>query len=267
MSAAMYRARGVRWEISSDFCLDIPDLHIPQGRTTLLLGPSASGKSTLLKLLGRVEGTYFPSATAQTLSGELFYASTQGEIELLGLREKELLKRRLRGVEIGMVFQREGLFTGLSVLDNVRWPMLLQGIATDEATARSETILASVELVGDRDVATLSGGERKRLALARTLVWEPRVLLLDEPFTGLDPRALEGLLELTARFAEREDRTVIMVTHQEADIRRLGDHLIIMNGGQVALSGDRAAHEETLERFLEGEKVEHLAQASAPHTS
>jgi polar amino acid transport system ATP-binding protein len=101
-------------------------------------------------------------------------------------------------------------------------------------------------------VATLSGGERKRLAIARAIALEPEVLLLDEPLTGLDPEALGGLRELLARLGA-EGRTMVMVTHQREDVVALGDHLVFMDRGQVVLAGARAELGAELERFFAGQ--------------
>lgn len=258
MSGLAFQAEGLRWNLSRDFALSLPHLDIPAQKTTLLLGPSGSGKSSLLQLLGRVEGAYFPQRGGSRLAGRLIFHSTQGPVDLLALSERQLLRRQLRGRELGLVFQREGLFSELSILRNVSWPLEVQGILPAEALGRSEAVLRRVGLGLDRDVATLSGGERKRLALARTLVWEPRVLLLDECFTGLDPQGVEQLRELVSAVIDEEACTVVLVTHQAEDIAHFGDHFILLNEGEVALAGDRATHPGVLEDFIRGKPVGEL---------
>lgn len=256
-AAPLFAVRDLRWKISADFTLDVPKLDLPAGRTTLLLGPSASGKSTLLSLLGRVEGSYFPEAVPPERTGTITLSLPGGDhepLELLELSERQLLKRRVRGPVIGYVFQREGLFAGLDVVENIAWPLSVQQrLKPAEARERATAALARVDLPPNRDVATLSGGERKRLALARTLAADPPVLLLDEPFTGLDPRALGSLLDLVAELASESSRSIVMVTHQRADIDRLGEHVVILRGGQVATSGPREEVAEALNAFLAGE--------------
>ncbi|MCC6620159.1 MAG: ATP-binding cassette domain-containing protein [Deltaproteobacteria bacterium] len=247
----LFRIEHLAWDVSPDFRLDVPRLDLPAGGTTAILGRSASGKSTLLSLLGRVEGSYFERPLG--LSGAIRF---EGQ-DLLALSERELLQRRLRGPTIGFVFQREGLFPERDATDNVAWPLRALGLAPAEATTRAREALAAVGLAPDRKVATLSGGERKRLAIARAIAPRPRVLLLDEPLTGLDPEALGGLRELLAGLGRETGddgaaRALIMVTHQREDVMALADHLVFMDRGRVALTGPRAALERELEAFFQG---------------
>ncbi|MFO0745080.1 MAG: ATP-binding cassette domain-containing protein [Myxococcota bacterium] len=244
MSAA-FSIAGLAWSVSAEFRLDVPALTLPLGKTTAILGRSASGKSTLLSLLGRVEGSYFERP--EGLAGRIEFDG----LDLLALSERDLLKRKIRGVVIGFVFQREGLFPGRSAMDNVAWPLRALGTAPKEADERARAALADVGLGPERQVATLSGGERKRLALARAIAPSPRVLLLDEPLTGLDPEALGGLRELLQRLGR--ERTLVMVTHQREDVEALGDHLVFMDRGRVALTGTRAELAAELARFFAGE--------------
>jgi ABC-type multidrug transport system ATPase subunit len=252
VDAPLYRVRGLRWQLGDEFRLQIDALELPRGQTTLLLGPSASGKSTLLALLGRVEGDYFADADPLERTGEIWLDDGEGALEILSLGERALLKRRLRGRRVGYVFQREGLFPDLGVLDNVAWPLRALGTPAPEAVARAELLLDRVGLEPGRQVATLSGGERKRLALARALGPDPRVLLCDEPLTGLDPRAVGGLLDLLASLSEEPARSMVMVTHQPGDIARLGSYVVLMHRGQVAAAGTREELASELEAFVEG---------------
>ena len=251
--APLFAIRGLSWRLGPDFALDVPALDLPRGRTTALLGRSASGKSTLLSLLGRVEGSTFgrPEALAGDITLDLGDGSAP--LALLALSERALLRRRLRGPTLGFVFQREGLFPGLSPRDNIAWPLTAAGLRPADAAARARAWLDRVGLPESRTVATLSGGERKRLGLARALAFEPRVLLLDEPLTGLDPEALGGLLELLASLARDPARTVVMVTHQREDVERLADHLVFMDAGRVAAAGPRAELAPRLAAFFGGD--------------
>ena len=252
MSTPAFRIRELAWRVSPDFALDIPSLDLPAKKTTVILGRSASGKSTLLSLLGRVEGSYFERPTE--LSGQvmLLLDGAPAPIDLLALSERDLLKQRLRGPTVGFVFQREGLFPGRDATENVTWPLMALGTPKAAAEVRARHALDAVGLGPDRQVATLSGGERKRLAIARAIALEPEVLLLDEPLTGLDPEALGGLRELLARLGA-EGRTMVMVTHQREDVVALGDHLVFMDRGQVVLAGARAELGAELERFFAGQ--------------
>lgn len=259
--ADAYRLEGLRWQVAPTFALDIPALTLPRGQTTAILGRSASGKSTLLSLLGRVEGSYFERPA--NLTGRIVLSglrSDTDEVDLLSLSEKALLKTRLRGPGVGFVFQREGLFPGRSVRDNVAWPLRALGRKAKDADEAADRALLSVGLAPEREVATLSGGERKRLAIARAIAMEPRVLLLDEPLTGLDPEALSGLRDLLKSLAE-ERRTMVMVTHQREDVEALADHLVFMDQGRVTLAGPRAALTSELARFFSGELSNLQAQS------
>ena len=242
-----FRITELRWQVSPEFTLAVPSLTLPAERTTAILGRSASGKSTLLSLLGRVEGSYFERP--ESLSGSIVF----DELELLALSERELLQRKLRGQTIGFVFQREGLFPGRSARDNITWPLTALGLSPSEAAARADQALADVGLPADKNVATLSGGERKRLAIARAIAPSPRVLLLDEPLTGLDPEALQGLRDLLQRLAS--GRTLVMVTHQREDVEQLADHLVFMDHGRVTRAGPRAELGDTLTRFFAGQAI------------
>ncbi len=255
--SSAFHVRDLRWELGGGFVLEVADLALPLGKTTLLLGPSASGKSTLLRLLGRVEGSYFPDSSYRAPQGEIWLRPTPDAepLDLLALSERQLMARRVRGPLVGFVFQREGLFADLSVLDNIAWPLVAQGTPAKDANARAHELLERVGLPADRDVATLSGGERKRLSLARALGPDPQVMLLDEPFTGLDPRALAGLGELLVELASEPERSVVLVTHQREDIERLGEHVVLMADGRVAAAGSRDELADALAAFLEGDEV------------
>lgn len=242
-----FEIRDLRWHVSPEFTLDVPALALPAGKTTAILGRSASGKSTLLSLLGRVEGSYFERP--EGLSGNITFDG----LDLLALGERELLRLRLRGGTIGFVFQREGLFPGKSVVENITWPLGGLGFTARDAEARALEALADVALPASKVVATLSGGERKRLAIARAIAPRPRVLLLDEPLTGLDPEALQGLRDLLQQLAR--ERTLVMVSHQREDVEQLADHLVFMDRGRVTCAGPRAELSATLARFFAGEPI------------
>lgn len=224
------------------------------GRSTVILGRSGSGKSSLLSLLGRVEGGYFADASVPKGAIYLHRDDHSEPIELLGLSERQLLKKRVRGVDVGFVFQREGLFPELDALGNVTWALAnaQPQLQKAELRTRGEKALLEVNLAADRVVATLSGGERKRLALARALVLDPRVLLLDEPLTGLDPEALGGLRQLLVRLRQL-GRTIVMVTHQRDDVLALADDIIFIDAGRVVLAGPVASVRAELDAFFVGQ--------------
>lgn len=185
------------------------DLELPEGGCTVLVGPSGSGKSTLLRLCNRLEE---PSAGVLRFRGE--------DVATLDPRRH---RRR-----VGMVFQRPVAFGG-SVLDNLRVarPEVTHGEAVEalERVGLTEPFLA-------REQATLSGGEGQRACLARTLLAEPEVLLLDEPTASLDAAAAAGLEGLTKALAEH-GTSLLWVTHDTAQADRLADRLVVVGGGRV----------------------------------
>jgi ABC-type multidrug transport system ATPase subunit len=241
--------RGLVWPVHPGLTLAIPHLDLPRGRITALLGRSASGKSTLLRAMARVDGGYFtraPRASGQILAPALARPGAESP-DLLSLTRRQLMVARIHGPGLGFVFQQEGLFPDRDALGNVRWALDAHGLP--QAQARAAAALATVGLTPDRAVGTLSGGERKRLALARCLALEPRLLLLDEPFTGLDPEALRLLYPVLA--AERDrGTTIVLVTHQRDDVCRLADHLVFLEAGQVVADGPRESLEDRLTAFF-----------------
>ncbi len=238
--------------IGPGFSLDIPSLDLPRGATTMLIGASAAGKSALLKLIGRVGGGYFEGG--QRPQGHVWLRDTEKNdnepVDLLSLTRRRLVRRRLLGAVVGFVFQSEALFSFCGPLENVAWPLRELGVPPREAEERAREALARVGLRPDRVVATLSGGERKKLSLARALAPDPSILLLDEPFTGLDPVAQRSLVELVA--AERGRRTAVVVSHLQLPYDALADYVVVMAQGRVARAGAREALDETVRAFHAG---------------
>lgn len=181
-------------------------LDVQRGEVVALLGPSGSGKSTLLRVIA---GIVLPDA---------------GTVHLDGVDVTRLPIHRRR---VGMVFQDNQLFPHRSVLDNVAFGLKMAGVAREERRARADEWLVRVGLagIGDRRVTELSGGEAKRVALARTLIVEPAVVLLDEPLTGLDrDRHDELVVDLAALLADA-DITAILVTHDPDEAGAIADRV------------------------------------------
>ncbi len=182
-------------------------LHVDQGEVVALLGPSGSGKSTLLRV---VAGLITPD---------------RGEVLLDGV-DVTSLPTHLRSV--GMVFQDEQLFPHLSVGDNVGFGLKMAGVAPGARADRIARILAVVGLPGfeHRQVGGLSGGEAKRVALARSLASEPKVLLLDEPLTGLDRELHDRLQVEVADVLRQVGTTAVWVTHDHAEATAVADRVL-----------------------------------------
>lgn len=187
--------------------LDRVGLHVDAGEIVALLGPSGSGKSTLLRV---VAGLVVPDG---------------GRVVLDGVDVTRLPTHRRH---VGLVFQDEQLFPHLSVGDNVAFGLRMAGVATAERRRRVDDLLAVVGLPGfaARAVDTLSGGEAKRVAVARSLAPAPKVLLLDEPLTGLDRDLHDRLQVEVAEIIRRTGTTAVWVTHDEGEADAVSDRIL-----------------------------------------
>ena len=196
------------WEsVTVDFSLECE-----KGTMTCLLGPSGCGKSTVLNIISGLEKND-PDYEAKL------------EIELDGQRI-EKLPPRARGV--GMVFQSGALFNHMNVVNNVAYGLVSQGMKKKEALARAAAFLPEFGLEGfeARMPQTLSGGERQRVALARTLITEPKLVLLDEPLSALDADLRRRLAQQLREWQKSMGFTAIMVTHDENEAKTLADKLV-----------------------------------------
>jgi thiamine transport system ATP-binding protein len=192
---------------SGNRVLDRVSLSVGAGDVVALLGPSGSGKSTLLRA---VAGIIPPDS---------------GRIVVHGVDVTELPTHR-RGV--GMVFQDNQLFPHMSVLDNVAFGPKMAGVSRAERAERASRWLRRVGLAGfdDRRVTDLSGGEAKRVALARTLAAEPSVVLLDEPLTGLDRELHDRLAIDLAEVLRNANATALLVTHDHDEAATIADRTV-----------------------------------------
>jgi len=212
---------GVFKRFNAGWVLDDVDLALPEGRTTAIVGESGSGKSTLLQLMNAV------------------YVADKGMVRILG---QPIPKRQLhiwrRG--IGYAIQGAGLFPHLNVRDNITLLAKLSRLSPAFIELRCRTLMElmglSIELE-TRFPHLLSGGEQQRVGLCRALLLHPRLLLLDEPFSALDPIARVGLYDLFVRLRDREAVTTVLVTHDIREALRLADHLVILRAGTVQQSG------------------------------
>jgi phospholipid/cholesterol/gamma-HCH transport system ATP-binding protein len=219
------------------------DLDIAPAKTTVVMGPSGCGKSVMLK---HIVGLLHPD---------------QGEVWFDGRRIDNLPERAMAPIrlEIGLLFQMGALFDSMTVAENIAFPLIEH--TTLSRSARRERIaqaLETVDLAGieEKLPSQLSGGQRKRVALARAIVLRPRVVLYDEPTTGLDPIRSDGINELIIKLKESLGVTNIVVTHDLVSARKISDRVVMLLGGRIAADGsfDDLAHstDDRVQHFLTG---------------
>jgi phospholipid/cholesterol/gamma-HCH transport system ATP-binding protein len=201
-------------------------LSLSQGTHALVAGPASSGKTTLLKLFASLVR---PSQGTGRSAGEVYWGDERVSA-LSPARRRALLAR------FGMVLQRDALFDSLTLLENVCLPLENRGVARAEAAARARFAIAEVGLTGaeHRLPEALSGGMKKRAALARALVAEPPVLLVDDPLAGLDPATGWEIVQLLERTSKA--RTLV-VAAPEPPLRMRFSRWIVLDRGQVRYDG------------------------------
>lgn len=199
--------------------VDDVSLSINAGQVTCLLGPSGCGKSTTLRMIAGVE---------MQDSGEIY---VDGRL-ICDTNYRVPPERR----EIGLMFQDFALFPHLSVADNVGFG--LNG-SKDSKRGRVEELLSRVGLLKfiDGYPHQLSGGEQQRVALARSLAPRPRIMLMDEPFSGLDNRLRDGIRDETLSLLKDEDTAVLLVTHEPEEAMRMADEIALMRDGKIVQQG------------------------------
>ena len=195
------------------------EFHAEQGELVTLLGPSGCGKSTLLRCLAGLTEV------------------DRGAIVLAGQEITHLPPQR-RG--IAMVFQSYALFPNMTVAQNVAFGLRMQRLAQDEIEQRVREALTLVELQGfaERYPHQLSGGQCQRVALARSLIVRPRLLLLDEPLSALDARIRRHLREQIRAIQQELGLTTVFVTHDQEEALTLSDRIVLMREGRIVQSGD-----------------------------
>jgi putative ABC transport system ATP-binding protein len=193
------------------------DLHIPRGQVCAIMGPSGSGKSTLLGLLAGLDSP---------TSGRIYLDGS----EITGLSEDRLAA--IRGRKLGFVFQAYQLIPTLTAEENVLLPWELNGGGEGPGPARARELLETVGLGDRRDhyPVQLSGGEQQRVALARAFMIRPPILMADEPTGNLDSVNGQHVLDLLLTMNEREQTTLVLVTHDQDLARRAGRRIILRDG-------------------------------------
>ncbi|HEV8462218.1 MAG TPA: ABC transporter ATP-binding protein [Gaiellaceae bacterium] len=205
--------------------IDHIDLTVEPGEFTAIVGPSGSGKTSLLQLLGALD---------RPTSGEVLFEGR----DLARLRDAELT--RLRATAIGFVFQQFNLIPTVTARENITLALAPSGLGSQGRRERVEELLGTVGLEkrGHHIPSKLSGGEQQRIAIARALANEPRVLLADEPTGNLDSKTGAEIIELLRLLSDDRGQTVIVITHDPSIAARTS-RVIRMQDGRV--SGDLAA--------------------------
>ncbi len=249
MSEPLYRVRGLTKKYGDRTVLERVDCDVLRGECLVILGRSGSGKSVTLRQLNGLEK---PDAGSVEFDG----------INLTELQERELFPLRRR---IAMLFQSGALFDSMNVFDNVAFP--LREHTEMPAGEIAETVRRKLAMVNlkDKDVerkmpSDLSGGMRKRVALARSLALDPEVVLFDEPTTGLDPVTAATIGKLINSIQKELGVTAVVVTHDIPLARRVGDRLAFLSNRRFSFLGDWKAAESSpdteLASFLTGREQE-----------
>jgi phospholipid/cholesterol/gamma-HCH transport system ATP-binding protein len=227
--------------------LDGVDMVVEEGETLVILGASGSGKSVLIK---HIVGLLKPD---------------QGEVWFDGVRIDKLKDRDLMEIrtKMGFLFQMGALFDSLTNLQNVAFPLIEHTkLPAEEIQARAQKMLERVGLpdVGAKMPSEVSGGQRKRVALARAIVMEPKIVLYDEPTTGLDPIRSDAISELILKLQRELQVTAIVVTHDIANALKVADRLVMLHHGKLIFNGTaeeiESTEDETVQRFVKGEADE-----------
>ena len=239
----MIAIRGLKKRLGAKQVLDGVDLDIPTGQTVVIMGRSGTGKSVLLK---HIIGLMTPDEGTIEVDGQ----------EIVGMRIRDLNEVRKR---VGLLFQGGALFDSMSVGENVALPLREHTKMTkDEIEAR---VTERLEWVGLKDVenmrpASLSGGMRKRVGLARAIAMDPAYILYDEPTTGLDPIMSDVINRLIRSLQKRIGVTSIVVTHDMNSAFHVGDTLAMLHEGHIVFTGTpedaRQTKDPLVRQFIEG---------------
>jgi glycine betaine/proline transport system ATP-binding protein len=197
---------------------------VKEGEFFVIMGLSGSGKSTLIRMLLRL------------------IDSTSGTVSINGEDICQYDKRQLmnfRRHTTGMVFQYFGLFPHRSILDNVAYGLKVQGVSTEERYKRAQEAIETVGLTGWEQYmpGALSGGMQQRVGIARALTTDPKILLMDEPFSGLDPLIRREMQDELIELQDKVQKTIVFVTHDLHEALKMGDRIAIMRDGEIIQIG------------------------------
>lgn len=221
---SIVRIRGLHYQVDGRPVLTGLDLDVPRGGITAIMGPSGTGKTTLLRLI----------------TGQIF--ADHGEVVVDGQDVAHLSRKGIYAMRrrMGMLFQNGALLTDMTVYENVAFP-LREHTRLPRRLVR-QIVFTRLHAVGLRGAAPLlpaqlSGGMARRVALARAIVMDPALLIYDEPFAGLDPISMGVVLRLIRQLNDALGLTSIVVSHDVAEISAVADHGYLLSGGRVVASG------------------------------
>lgn len=239
---ALVKMRGLRKALDGKQVLDGIDLNVMEGESMVVIGMSGAGKSVLVKcLLGLMQ----PDAGEIIVDGQ-DWSRMSADDKLLQMRQ------------VGMLFQHSALFDSLPIWQNVAFALLQRGMSKNEARERASEILAMVGLAGTEDKmpSELSGGMVKRAGLARAVCHKPRLLIYDEPITGLDPLMADLITRLMIRFHTELNITSLCIAHSMKLAARFGDRVALLHQGRIARLVEATELEHTtdamLRQFIDG---------------
>jgi phospholipid/cholesterol/gamma-HCH transport system ATP-binding protein len=247
----MIEAQNLRKGFGTQPVLDGVSFKIENGESVAIIGRSGCGKSVLLKLL---IGLLPPDAGEALIDGE----------NIVPMNERQLLRVRRK---FGMVFQGSALFDSMTVAENVAFGLRRHEHLTEAEIARRVAgALEMVDLPGteNKKSAELSGGMRKRVGLARAIIYEPQIVLYDEPTTGLDPIASDSIDQLLVRVRDQLKVTTVVVTHDMRTARRVGQRVLMLHDKKIYASGTAdeffASQDPVVRQFIDGvaDPKEHL---------
>ena len=215
---------GIAKSFGSVEVLNGVELVVEEGSFTALLGPSGCGKTTLLNLIGGLDR---PSQGEIRMGRDIVYS------------ERDAINLPTEQRNIGYVFQSYALWPHMTVLQNVAYALKIRRMAKDEREARAKEMLEKLELgaLADRYPFQLSGGQQQRVAIARSIVYRPRLLLLDEPLSNLDAQLRERARAWLKTIHESFGLTTILVTHDQSEALSLSDQVVLMSKGRVEQLG------------------------------
>jgi len=239
----MIEVRDLKKSFGPNRILDGVNLNIERGESVVIIGRSGGGKSVLLKHL---VGLLRPDAGQVLVGGE----------DIVPMSERQLL--RVRG-RFGMLFQGAALFESMTVAQNLAFGLRRKGhLPAAEIAKRVAEVLRLVEMPGieDRKPSELSGGMKKRVGLARAIIYEPEIVLYDEPTTGLDPVVSDSIDKLILRVRDHLQVTTVVVTHDMRSARRLGQRILMLHGQKIYATGTADeifnSADPVVRRFVEG---------------